>query len=58
MPERQRLIEKLEMLSQRADWCDPSRMPSGNCKDITTHLAGIFLKTHYRMILEALKRMD
>lgn len=58
MDQRARVIEKLEKLADRADWHDPSRLPAGDCRDVTTHLAGIFLKTHYRAILEALKRMD
>jgi hypothetical protein len=58
MDPRLRVIDRLEKLIDRADWSDPARIPSGECRDVTTHLAGMFIKTHYRLILEALKRMD
>jgi hypothetical protein len=52
------IINKLEKLAARRDFNDPSRLPSGECRDVTTHLCGIFLKVHIGTILEALKRMD
>jgi hypothetical protein len=55
---RPQLIDKLQKLMERADFSAPSVVPSGNCKDVTTHLCGMFLKTHSRAILEALRRMD
>lgn len=58
MDKRANIIDKLEKLSQRGDWHDPPRLPPGDCRDVSTHLGGIFLKTHWRAILEALKRMD
>jgi hypothetical protein len=58
MDERANLIDKLVKLMKRGDFDSPSLLPSGDCKDVTTHLCGLFLKHHAAVILEALRRMD
>lgn len=58
MDNRATILEKLLKLTERKDWREPSKMPSGECRDVTTHLAGIFLKTHIGAIMEALRRAD
>lgn len=50
------LMDRLSKLMQRRDFADPGRLPPGDCKDVTTHLCGLFLKTYAGAILEALKR--
>lgn len=58
MDSRLNLIDKIQKLTERSDWLDPVRLPAGDCKDVTTHLAGMILKYHSKAILEALRRMD
>lgn len=58
MDTRDNLIDKIQKLMQRSDWNEPVTIPSGECRDVTTHLAGLLMKAHARAILEALRRMD
>lgn len=52
------LIEQLSKLTERKDWGQKTWPPQEGSPSVTTMLAGIFLQTHYKAILEALRRMD
>jgi hypothetical protein len=54
---RERVLEKLEKLAARLK-SSKGIWPPNQCSDVNTHLAGMFLREHLGLFLEALRRMD
>jgi hypothetical protein len=57
MDERERVLDKLLKLQERLKGAK-GIWPPNQCSDVNTHLAGMFLREHLGLFLEALRRMD
>jgi hypothetical protein len=54
---RARVLDKLLKLQERLRG-QKGIWPPNQCSDVNTHLAGMFLREHIGVIVEALRRMD
>jgi len=57
LDERQEIIERLRKLKLRLKG-KVLIMPGDGCPAVDYHLAGLFLKQHIELFIEALQRMD
>ena len=57
MDEREAIVERLKKLKLRLAG-KVLTMPGEGCPAVDYHLAGLFLKNHIDLFIEAIKRMD
>lgn len=56
MSDRERILDKLLKLQERLT--GKGVWPPAQCGDVNTHIAGMFLREHIGVFIEALKRSD
>jgi hypothetical protein len=52
------ILEKLEKLKVRFRDSPKGLWPPNQCSDVTTHIAGMFLREHIGVFIEALKKLE
>lgn len=57
MDERDNVLDKLKKLQKRLHG-KKGIWPPNQCSDVDTHLAGMFLREHIGLFIEAIRRMD
>lgn len=55
---RERVLESLNKLQERLKNKPVPAWPPSRCGDFDTHLAGVFLREHLGLIIEAIRRLD
>lgn len=57
LDDRDRVLDKLLKLRERLT-STKGIWPPNQCSDVNTHLAGMFLREHLGLFIEAIRRMD